>query len=56
MCDKQGQNPCSMLYVPNGVCMKVGVCMGVISCAPNLEEKDKSVFSKYILCISTDFN
>ena len=44
--------PCSRLQVPNGMCMRVGVCMGVDSC----EEKDKSVFSKCILCISTVFN
>ena len=41
--------------MPNGMCMRVGVCMGVDSCAPNLEEKDKLVFSKCILCISVTF-
>ena len=49
--------PYSRLEVPNGVYMRVGICMGVDSCAPNLEEKHKSVFTKCILCItSTDFN
>ena len=33
--------------MPNGMCMRVGVCMGVDSCSPNLEEKDNSVFYFY---------